>query len=107
MKILSDYKNLLNESVHANAVEKIVKYLNSYYLPVDGVFPIADEFVTKRMVEKKIDGGKITPRQLNAYIKSKFNGYSGVFIDEIIKEWFQGSIRSDFILHKNVSMYES
>lgn len=105
MDILNDYKAVISESIHSDAVKKIITYLNAYYKPVDGVFPVADEFISQQMIEKNINGEKITPKELIMYVKSKFP-YSIEFIFEIVKEWYTGEIRPDFILHKNVTMYD-
>jgi len=104
MNIINQYRELLNENIHANAVKKVAKYLKQYYEPVDADFPIGNEFINKLMFKKLGDDGLITKEELLSYLKSKFNNYSDKFIDQVITDWVNGDITYDYTLSKNVPM---
>jgi len=102
MNIINQYKEIISESVNANAVKKVVKYLKQYYEPVNADFPIGNEFINKLMFKKLGDEEMITQDELLKYLKSKFKNYSDNFINQVISDWVNGNITYDYTLSKNI-----
>jgi len=104
MNILNLYNKLITETIQTIAVKKIVKYLDTFYKPVENTYPVADEFISKRMIEKLVDGEVIKPINLLKYITSKFPQYNENFIKQVINDWADGKVSYDYRLSKNIKM---
>ncbi len=107
MKILNEYKILLSESEHSDGVRGIAGYLNQFYKPVDVIGAIAEEFYSEQMIERVLDGEKISIDDMTKYVKSKFPNFSDNFMDEVISLWVKGEIPSTYVLKSNTPMYDS
>ena len=104
MNILNQYNSVLIESVQSIGIKAIKTYLDKFYKVSDGTYPIGGEFITKRMIEKTLDGEVIKPSDLLTYLKTKFPKYSDDFIKQVIIDWSNGDISYDYKLTKNIQM---
>ena len=104
MKIVKIYNELINENQGA-VIAKIVELLNSSYEPKIGIKRDFDEYFTKPAILNKVDEELISPVMLLDYLKSKFRNVSGEFIEQVIRDWFNGKYKSgEYQLSKNIPM---
>lgn len=84
-------KGYVSENVtHVRLKNKIHNFLDADYEPSSGVQEISNEFYTKPLVKKKIDGESITIKALCDYMSQKFSGIDRGELNDSIKGWFYG-----------------
>lgn len=69
---------------------QIHRFLEADYEPSNGVEKIANEFYSKALIKKKIDGEVITPKALFAYMQHKFVGVNTSILKDCLEGWFKG-----------------
>jgi hypothetical protein len=106
MDISNIYNELINES-QQTVIERMVKFLNSSYVPKIGVKrdDTLAEYGTEPSIVNKVDGEVIQKDSLIDYIKSKFKDVSTEFIEQVINDWGTGKYKNgDYQLSKNTPM---
>lgn len=85
-------------------VKKVVDDLNLNYEPIVGTYRKGGEYFEKAIVKIKADGQTTTPKELLDYLKFKNKSLGEKFLRQIILDWVNGKIGSDYSLSKNISL---
>lgn len=95
-------KRLAESQMYTKNVKLILNDLVNNYEPIITPVGNGSEFTNEKRIKKKIDGSEINPAQLFDYYRGKFLGVSDEFIQQVIKDWFNGDIGDDLTLSRNV-----
>ena len=99
-------KNLtlkLNETAHSSMVKKIKEELDANYQPIMKFIRQGGDYKNQPMLEVKVDGEAITPEALYKYLNRKYI-VGEEFLQQVIRDWVDGTITDDYRLSKNVSL---
>ena len=101
---LERLKQSINENnVHSRIVKRMKEELDANYAPIAKFVREGGEYSEQPMIEVKVDGEVISPKDLYEYMKYKHKmGES--FTQQVIKDWVDGKITDDYRLSKNVSL---
>ncbi len=95
-------KNIIENDMHENLVERMVADLNNNYEPMMGVMREDGEYREEPMVKIKVDNTETSIKRLYQYFKKKYK-LGNEFTQQVIKDWMFGKIK-DNRLSKNVSI---
>jgi hypothetical protein len=101
MVSLANY--IMAEGRSHDAVGLISDDLSRNYEPAVGTYKKGGEYFDKPMINKKVDGEMISPKDLLEYLKYKHKDLNEEFLEQIIRDWVDGNL-DDNQLSKNVKM---
>ena len=100
---LTKLKDNLTETAHSSMVKKIKEELDANYTPIMKMIRQGGDYKHQPMLEVKVDGEAISPEALFKYLNSKYI-VGEEFIQQVIRDWVDNKITSDYRLTKNVPL---
>ena len=95
---------IITESNKDDITKKIASELTSYYEPTVATNKKGGEYFDKPMILNKVSNEIISPKALLDYIKHKYQGLNDAYIEQVIRDWFDGKLKNGNNLSANVKM---
>lgn len=94
----------LDENVQVKEIIKTISNdLITNYEPAIATFNNGLEYENKTIITKKVDGDKLSGAALLDYFTSKYTHVSDEFIEQVIRDWYEGVLDGKNLqLSKNV-----
>ena len=83
-------------------VKQVVGYLKKYYTPANGMYKNNGEYHNTPIFKNTIDEEEVLPENLLRHLSEKFP-YKPEFLQQIIKDYYDGKITSEYGLSKNLT----
>lgn len=94
-------KKSIDETIaHSRLKNRIQSFLEADYEPSYGVKEMGNEFFSKPLIKKKINGDVITPKALRDYLEHKFTGLSIDELNDSILGWYYGDFDKETGMRK-------
>lgn len=96
-------KRLIESTTFTSMVKKISEDLSANYTPTENFVREGGEYNSMPMFKVNVDEELISPKSLYEYMLSKYKmGES--FTQQVIRDWYDGTITKDYMLTKNVPL---